>query len=219
MCSAFTHTFIRVPNKNNNRMSFPSVPPLCVCVTCCEMDPSGQPTSAAQRRAALWHERLRVAMALAEFSHHSSRGQRMARVGRWVREEVHGRAPGAPPLSPPLPCRSPARSTSFSTTTACRSSGARDLTVSLASGRRSESRVALWSRSSIPCLLFLCSIFCGADGGPVGESAEYPPLCISQSSRTSADFLKPSTTKSSSSSTARGGRVAGVSTPRRLATK
>ena len=48
--------------------------PLFCCVTCdCEMRPSGQPTSAAQRRggrrlrAALRHERQSIAMALAEF--------------------------------------------------------------------------------------------------------------------------------------------------------
>ena len=47
------------------------------------------------------------------------------------------------------PPRSPARGTSALTTmTACRSSGARGLTASLASGRRSESRGASWSRSS-----------------------------------------------------------------------
>ena len=49
------------------------------------------------------------------------------------------------------PPRSPARSTSFSTTTACRSSGARGLTVSSTSGRRGESRGALWSRSPTLC--------------------------------------------------------------------
>ena len=68
-----------------------------LCVTCdCEMDPSGQPTSAAQRRrgrrlrAALRHERQSIAIALAELTHHSSRGQRMARAVGWVREVVHG---------------------------------------------------------------------------------------------------------------------------------
>ena len=35
----------------------------------------------------LRHERLTVAMALAEFSHHSSRGQRMARAGVWGHEQ------------------------------------------------------------------------------------------------------------------------------------
>ena len=46
------------------------------------------------------------------------------------------------------PPRSPARGTSASKTmTACRSSGARGLTASLVSGRRSESRGESWSRS------------------------------------------------------------------------
>ena len=35
----------------------------------------------------LRHERMTVAMALAEFSHHSSRGQRMARAGVWGHEQ------------------------------------------------------------------------------------------------------------------------------------
>ena len=52
-------------------------------------DPSGRPQSSgvARRRrerrlrSMLRHERMTVAMALAEFSHHSSRGQRTARAG------------------------------------------------------------------------------------------------------------------------------------------
>ena len=57
-------------------------------------DPSGRPQSSgvARRRrerrlrSMLRHERMTVAMALAEFSHHSSRGQRMARAGVWGHE-------------------------------------------------------------------------------------------------------------------------------------
>ena len=53
------------------------------------MDPSGRPLSSgvARRRrerrlrSMLRHERMTVAMALAEKLHHSSRGQRMARAG------------------------------------------------------------------------------------------------------------------------------------------
>ena len=85
------------------------------------MDLGGQPSrSAAQRRrgrrlrAALRHERQSTAMVLAEFSHHSSGGQRMARAGGWVREEVYG--------------------TSFSTTTSHLPSRVRGLTVSPTSG-------------------------------------------------------------------------------------
>ena len=61
---------------------------LFFCVTCCGMDLSEQPSSgAAQRRrqrrlrSMLRHERMSVAMALAEMLHHSSQGQRMARAG------------------------------------------------------------------------------------------------------------------------------------------
>ena len=57
-------------------------------------DPGGRPLSSgvARRRrerrlrSMLRHE-LTVAMALAEFSHHSSRGQRMARAGVWGHEQ------------------------------------------------------------------------------------------------------------------------------------
>ena len=59
------------------------------------MDPGGQPSrSAAQRRRErrfrfmLRHERMTVAMALAEKLHHSSRGQKMARAGE-EESELH----------------------------------------------------------------------------------------------------------------------------------
>ena len=105
-----------------------------------------------QRRLRQWlrHERLSVALALAESTHHAAlRGQKTARAGRWVRGEAHGQVPEAP--SPPP--RSPARGTSTSTTTtACRSSGARGRTSCLSCpGRRSESRGTSWSRLSILC--------------------------------------------------------------------
>ena len=58
-----------------------------------------------QRRLRQWlrHERLSVAMALAEFSHHSApRGQKKARAGGGAREDVHGEAPDeAPPPEEP----------------------------------------------------------------------------------------------------------------------
>ena len=84
-----------------------------------------------QRRLRQWlrHERLSVAMALAHFTHHSSRGQRMARVGGG-----HEKKYTAEFRRHPHP-KSPARSTSSSTTIACRISGARGLTVSSTSGR------------------------------------------------------------------------------------
>ena len=45
-----------------------------------------------QRRLRQWlrHERLSVAMALAESQHHTSRGQKTARAGGGVRDAVHG---------------------------------------------------------------------------------------------------------------------------------
>ena len=61
--------------------------------------------SAAQRRRErrlrqfLRHERLSVAMALPEKKHHTSRGQRKDRAGRWVRDVLHGQVPGAPTRS------------------------------------------------------------------------------------------------------------------------
>ena len=50
-----------------------------------------------QRRLRQWlrHERLSVAMALAESQHHTSRGQKTARAGRGVRDAVHGEVPEA----------------------------------------------------------------------------------------------------------------------------
>ena len=45
----------------------------------------------------LRHERMTVAMALAEFSHHSSRRQRMARAGVWGHEQNYtAKIPEAP---------------------------------------------------------------------------------------------------------------------------
>ena len=69
---------------------------------------------------------------------------RVSAPQRTAPEDGKGRSVGSTP-------RSPARSTSFSTMMACRSSVARSLIVSLASGHRSESSGALWSRSLIPC--------------------------------------------------------------------
>ena len=63
------------------------------CVTCCGMDLSEQPVTGVaqrrrQRRLRSWlrHERMTVAMALAERTHHSSRGQTIARAGVWGHE-------------------------------------------------------------------------------------------------------------------------------------
>ena len=57
-----------------------------------------------QRRLRQWlrHERLSVAMALAESTHHAAlRGQKTARAGGWVRGESHGQVPEEPTLQEP----------------------------------------------------------------------------------------------------------------------
>ena len=72
-------------------------------------DPSGRPQSSgvARRRrerrlrSMLRHERMTVAMALAEFSHHSSRGQRMARAGVWGHEQNYTAKIRKPPTPHP----------------------------------------------------------------------------------------------------------------------
>ena len=64
-------------------------------------------TGAARRRrerrlrSMLRHERMTVAMALAEFSHHSSRGQRMARAGVWGHEQNYTAKIRKPPTPQP----------------------------------------------------------------------------------------------------------------------
>ena len=94
-------------NNHNNQVVHPKRAHFSVCVTCCEMDPSGQPTSAAQRRrgrrlcAALRHERQSIAMALAGFSHNSSRGQRMASAGVWEHELKYTATIRDPPTPQP----------------------------------------------------------------------------------------------------------------------
>ena len=134
-----------------------------------------------ERRLRSWlqHERVTVAMALAEASHHTApRGQRTARARGWVRDEVHGHVPEA---------RSPARGTSASTTmTACRSSGARGLTASLVSGRRSESRGECWSRSLTrhPSSRF-SSLLCRRRWTPWWKCGRSSTTCCLTSSRSS----------------------------------
>ena len=78
---------------------------------CCTMmaDPSGRPQSSgvARRRrerrlrSMLWHERMTVAMALAESTHLSSRGQRMARAGVWGHEQNYTAKIRKPPTPQP----------------------------------------------------------------------------------------------------------------------
>ena len=67
--------------------------------TACVDIAAGAARRRRERRLRSWlkHKRMTVAMALAEASHHTApRGQRTARAGGWVRDEVHGRVPGEP---------------------------------------------------------------------------------------------------------------------------
>ena len=65
-------------------------------------DVAGGGTGSARRRrerrlrSFLRHERMAVAMALSEFKHHSSRGERKDRAGVWVRVEPHDEVAEAP---------------------------------------------------------------------------------------------------------------------------
>ena len=81
-------------------------------------------------------------MVLAEFSYHSSKNRGWAEPGSGFEKTYTAEFWRHPPP------KSLARSNFSSTTIACRSSGARGLTVSPTSARRSESRGASWSRSS-----------------------------------------------------------------------
>ena len=82
-----------------------------LCFLCCTTmaDPSGRPQSSgvARRRrerrlrSMLRHERMTVAMALADFSHHSSRGQRMARARVWGHEQNYTAKVRKPPTPQP----------------------------------------------------------------------------------------------------------------------
>ena len=56
-----------------------------------------------ERRLRQWHrhERMTVAMALAECMHHSAQRPEKARAGGRVREELHGEAPEELPLQEP----------------------------------------------------------------------------------------------------------------------
>ena len=47
-------------------------------------------------RSHLRHERMAVAMALAESTHHSAQGQKTARAGEEARDALHGHVPEAP---------------------------------------------------------------------------------------------------------------------------
>ena len=100
---AWTSTTTTIPGSDRLRE-------LCFLLCCTMMaDPSGRPLSSgvARRRrerrlrSMLRHERMTVAMALAEFSHHSSRGQRMARAGVWEHEQNYAAKVRKPPTPQP----------------------------------------------------------------------------------------------------------------------
>ena len=73
-------------NNVNNEAVYPKS--ALVCVTCCDWTSASSPSLGAaqrrrQRRLRSWlrHQRMTVSMALAESTHHSSRGQKNARAG------------------------------------------------------------------------------------------------------------------------------------------
>ena len=146
------HVRTTTTNDNNNKAVYPKS--ALVCVTCCGMDLSEQPVAGAaqrrrQRRLHSWlrHERMTVAMALAESTHHSSRGQKTARTGVWERKMNYT----ATIRDPPHPSRSSSACT--------KSPAARGLTGSRRSGRRTGICGAQWTRSSIPCRGYRLSTF------------------------------------------------------------
>ena len=69
-----------------------------------ERDDAGGGTGSARRRrerrlrSHLRHERMAVAMALAESTHHSAQRQKTARAGGEARVALHGHVPEAPLL-------------------------------------------------------------------------------------------------------------------------
>ena len=105
-----------------------------------------------QRRLRQWlrHERLSVAMALAESTHHAAlRGQKKARAGGGVRDALHGEVPGEPTSHEP-------GTQHFTATAVSQRSRAPSLTTSTRSGRRSGFCSTSWSRletSLLGCLL------------------------------------------------------------------
>ena len=73
------------------------------CVTCCEMDLSGQPSSGAaqrrkQRRLRSWwrHEQQVDRCGPATYQHHSAPCQKTGRAGWWVRHAPNGEVPEQP---------------------------------------------------------------------------------------------------------------------------
>ena len=122
-----------------------------------ERDDAGGGTGSARRRrerrlrSFLRHERMSVAKALAESTHHSAQRQKTARAGERARVELYGDDPEQ------LPPRRQVQSTSFSTSMKHLPPGAPCLTGSRRSGCRSGISGTPWSRSSPHrCSMFLC---------------------------------------------------------------
>ena len=90
----WTNTYVNVVSKTTTTTTTNlSIPRLPFFASPLRVDLSEQPVSGAaqrrrQRRLRSWlrHERMTVAMALAERTHHSTRGQTIARAGVWGRE-------------------------------------------------------------------------------------------------------------------------------------
>ena len=100
------HTRHNVSATTTTRLSVPRV--LFFASPAVGMDLSEQPGSGAaqrrrQRRLRSWlrHERMTVAMALAERTHHSSRGQTIARAGVWGHELNYTATMWHPPTPQP----------------------------------------------------------------------------------------------------------------------
>ena len=102
-----------------------------------------------RHRAYSKYPRMSVAMALSEYKHHTSRGQKMDRAGGGVRDAVHDDVLEALLTQEPL---------RLMMMTVCRSSGAPGMTASTRSGRRSGYSGAPCSRLSTSPLCRLSMI-------------------------------------------------------------
>ena len=87
-------------NSNNNNSCLTQACPF-LCVVLSVWWPASSPVQKLHSEGGsdLRHERMTVAIALAESTHHSSRGQTIARAGVWERDELHGHDP-EPPHTP-----------------------------------------------------------------------------------------------------------------------
>ena len=99
-----------------------------------------------RHRAYLKYARMSVVVALAEYKHHTSRCQRMDRVGGWERAALHGHVP-----EHPTPQAAGTEYFSLDVEdVSCRRVAALGFSPSL--GRRSGSSGTLWSTLSTLCV-------------------------------------------------------------------